>query len=983
MALIKCPECNKEVSDRAHSCPFCGFPLDEYFMEIEEEKTKAEEERIEEEKKQNNLERKKQYSEKKQFPIFGKQIYIDENDRICSYVGFTFQCVQEKLHEELQRALLSSDTPSDYNKKKFPNYANSLLSMFRDEILNRACFIADKFIDKDSEAYEFFEEEISESVDLSSFFQVLCEKHSKFYSDYDLNVDNAHVQYYDDYYAAGKPAKPIDEVYSDTLLGMIGPGIAARLINGAVGAISNGIIKPKEHAASNKFYNTVLAEKLKLDAQVLSVADGFIDKIVSLYKESVLNYLLESNTIFEIIDFPKNGYDYKNIMDYLSDEERTNDIKKAFAVNNIENIPADFSIYAMVLATMDYTVDDVTEIRRIIDYFDVLDEVRNALRDFGSPAINLLGLEEVTEGDIKAATVASRTLNKRQFSSVEEKELYIKEEKLYSSYVKKFLDDTYWYNKENLSIKCKALQKMDRLTFKEWQEDYDSALKLAGYLKGKDVGEPMSKIAPFISFLTNMEKLAYSFSVREFRNNGWKENEWLKECVESLEADELPIIVARHYAEKLVITTRYFYYCQKSKLVKKFGLDEIDQVSIRRKTFIDPAAIFITISDDATYQMFSNNVPDDIFNVLSQFAENLKRYVEKNPSRNNKHLSAVLENTPYVGLTEEGLTKQIDYVAKIKHLIFSMPSKDTEYRLMKWTYEVDSVLGEIVTKNKIGHEYILYYDRHYIVTEQAVYCKNKHDDSGTSFERYAFEEYAEFFPVILNCSYYTEYCLLFVNKKKKPRPLSFSRIKPVSINEFKNVILAINIVLNKEKIDTGKSLCNRNVLFCSSCCKVYEEYDGKMKKCLDCGGKMVDVGWKNTWDHDKYYDLHRSLEEGGLNRVKEFLSTDIDTIRKLAEMQKLKCIEKEEAERRKKEEKEQKKKEKAELKRQEAEKQQKEAIEGKQTEEIESKQQDEKLVQSKVDTDAEMFCPYCGKRILRKVKFCNFCGKQNNYRKGL
>lgn len=27
MALIKCPECGKEVSDKANSCPHCGYPL--------------------------------------------------------------------------------------------------------------------------------------------------------------------------------------------------------------------------------------------------------------------------------------------------------------------------------------------------------------------------------------------------------------------------------------------------------------------------------------------------------------------------------------------------------------------------------------------------------------------------------------------------------------------------------------------------------------------------------------------------------------------------------------------------------------------------------------------------------------------------------------------------------------------------------------------------------------------------------------------
>jgi predicted amidophosphoribosyltransferase len=27
MALINCPECNKEISDMAESCPHCGFPI--------------------------------------------------------------------------------------------------------------------------------------------------------------------------------------------------------------------------------------------------------------------------------------------------------------------------------------------------------------------------------------------------------------------------------------------------------------------------------------------------------------------------------------------------------------------------------------------------------------------------------------------------------------------------------------------------------------------------------------------------------------------------------------------------------------------------------------------------------------------------------------------------------------------------------------------------------------------------------------------
>lgn len=31
MALINCPECNKETSDKAESCPHCGYPIENSF----------------------------------------------------------------------------------------------------------------------------------------------------------------------------------------------------------------------------------------------------------------------------------------------------------------------------------------------------------------------------------------------------------------------------------------------------------------------------------------------------------------------------------------------------------------------------------------------------------------------------------------------------------------------------------------------------------------------------------------------------------------------------------------------------------------------------------------------------------------------------------------------------------------------------------------------------------------------------------------
>lgn len=40
MALIKCPECGKEISNKAKTCIHCGYPIDE-FMDLEDKITKA------------------------------------------------------------------------------------------------------------------------------------------------------------------------------------------------------------------------------------------------------------------------------------------------------------------------------------------------------------------------------------------------------------------------------------------------------------------------------------------------------------------------------------------------------------------------------------------------------------------------------------------------------------------------------------------------------------------------------------------------------------------------------------------------------------------------------------------------------------------------------------------------------------------------------------------------------------------------------
>lgn len=56
MALIKCPECGKEISDKASVCVNCGYPVSEY---VEELKREEKQNRIEQLRKQQEDEKKK------------------------------------------------------------------------------------------------------------------------------------------------------------------------------------------------------------------------------------------------------------------------------------------------------------------------------------------------------------------------------------------------------------------------------------------------------------------------------------------------------------------------------------------------------------------------------------------------------------------------------------------------------------------------------------------------------------------------------------------------------------------------------------------------------------------------------------------------------------------------------------------------------------------------------------------------------------
>ena len=68
MALIKCTECGKDISDKAAACPNCGCPTEE-ILAVLEEKAKMETQRAKLQADKLNEEKIKLENEKKELAI--------------------------------------------------------------------------------------------------------------------------------------------------------------------------------------------------------------------------------------------------------------------------------------------------------------------------------------------------------------------------------------------------------------------------------------------------------------------------------------------------------------------------------------------------------------------------------------------------------------------------------------------------------------------------------------------------------------------------------------------------------------------------------------------------------------------------------------------------------------------------------------------------------------------------------------------------
>lgn len=914
MALISCPECEANISSKAHLCPFCGFPMDEYWANVENEK-KEEEERIKNEKKRiETEERKKRYCEEKKFTLFDREISLNENEKICAIVGAEIQIKKESIYRNVESVLHSEKTPSSVNPKHFAEYADYLVSLLYVPLMDIAQRLCERFLGVDSEEYVWLKDNILDRVEFLDIYDALIDTYQKEYDEYAIKLENAHVQYHDDYYAAGTPIQPINAVYSNTLMGLAGANISARLVNSTMEALTAGKVKRREEKAANKYYETVYKEGLIFDIKILTVLENFIDYKVELILGLVLESLVQVGWLFEKYEYPKGSINYKEFSHDMGNKELSNASKKIAAFNMLDRNPGDFFSYSLIFSGIVLNEKEITELLDFVDFFGYREVIKTQLMNSNQQVAVLLE-EGINISDVlELSTRHLRTIGNRVFESIEEKEHYIREKKTYDSLLNNFLKSECWFVPEKFIPIYEKIQKLGVPKWDDWKEKYEQAINIGAtiYKEIKD-NSFVKKMAEPIQILLNAKKTVTLYDMQTVSDNGHK---ILQEIIGTEECDlgELIIVSVKCQTKRLVITTRRFYLLDTdtSVLLSKFTLNQIERVNIETQGFTTSNFFGLRILDQQSYRIFDSSFPKDEFEYLKKFALRINYYVKNNKNLVKDRLLKICANTSLEHLEREYLERQSSCADRIGYILSNSKLYDKSEMILKWTHQIQRsdeelhYLCDIIDDNKIGLEYIIICDRHKIVTDKAIYisCSGYLPSNDNKMIKFPFEEGREYYPMVSISNSNRALFICDIKNKKS----SIYKIKDGSFGAFFRAVNAVNWVTYRMK-DGEENLSAEKHIYCDKCNGLSAVQTDVIKICPICGEKLSKNGWELRREYTTCINLLVKYEEDQENQKSvprldiEHILQDSQELIAQKKIDKQKEIEAEEREKKNKEEK--------------------------------------------------------------------------------
>ena len=289
MALITCPDCNNEVSDKASVCPKCGYPISDFVMELEEKKAQEESEK-------EAQKRKEEAAIIHSFTINGEQFELNGSQRVCAYTLARIENQRALTHSALVSIYQNGLSPANMKDGEFAQMGAEWLSdkgyivwehIWDDYLQNVIDGMGQRQI------YDLM-------VPMNSLYDAIYEVNQEAKEQFDLDFTNAHMEYGDGWHEAEYISPPIESIYANDLGSLIGGTIRAKLINSAHEAFNKPKVERKKEAVVKKWHNDVNNAFDAWDATVFSFLDRCIDSFFDSLGETIVNALYSANVIFEV-----------------------------------------------------------------------------------------------------------------------------------------------------------------------------------------------------------------------------------------------------------------------------------------------------------------------------------------------------------------------------------------------------------------------------------------------------------------------------------------------------------------------------------------------------------------------------------------------------------------------------------------------------------------------------------------------------------
>lgn len=363
MALINCPECNKRISNQAVSCPDCGFPVAQFFLNQKKEQARLQYET-------EISQKKEKLNELNSITIFNHSFSYSYNNILCIKLVNCLCNAKKNTHKLYEDTLKDLDNDLIYEKFYLNNVEENAYSFIVAIATNTLPYIKRFLSDEDlysDQVFKDIEDIIVDEEWLENYVSDFCNYHYKIYKEIDLAEMNAHMQYHDDYYKAGTPSQPIQSFYANDFLNMIKGTISSKLFNSVAEGLTAGGVKRLENAAKNKYYSQVFKLMFYFEILIVAKFDSYVDDIIDSILDSIINYFIEEAILSEKYIPSISNYNYDNYTKYIC--SGTYEDKKSLFLKTVIKNPCRIATYSDFLVNIDISENDYTEVLRLFKFF--------------------------------------------------------------------------------------------------------------------------------------------------------------------------------------------------------------------------------------------------------------------------------------------------------------------------------------------------------------------------------------------------------------------------------------------------------------------------------------------------------------------------------------------------------------------------------------------------------------------------------------